>query len=201
MDWLAVAALWLGTAVFAVKSADLKPEPGFPSFLTSGLWNYAPLILVSIAALLMIFRALVPHRVPSKTADAAEAPLQKNVPTSIPIGSAAFRRHGVPDTRLDEAFGYMCETEWGRANNMDEVAIEREIRDKLQMDLITAFGRIGPDGGPVPIDAPMWESMSLSPHTGHAVMDDKSIVYYDIQFAKRDLRRLWPTWRDTFGLA
>jgi len=66
LDWLAVVSLWLGAALFAIRSANLQAMKGAPSIVTSELWNYAPLALLSVALVLMAWRAIRGGRAPTE---------------------------------------------------------------------------------------------------------------------------------------
>jgi hypothetical protein len=186
----------------------------------SGGWSYLPIGVLTLAAavyLINLIRAQLPPK-PKTAILAAEpaAPHQASMPNkeankkgaeknttpfvAFPIGSQTFRRHDIPDTRLANAFGYLTTTEWGRDHGADEGSIDREIRDKLHLDLLTAFGRVGERGSLNPIEVDIWESVSLNPQTGNAETEDGHVMYFDLQFSMKELRALWPTWHDTFGI-
>ena len=71
MDWLAVACLWLGAAILAIKGADLKAMPGAPVLITTELWRYAPILLVTLAAIITAARAFSPRPSPTNGATAS----------------------------------------------------------------------------------------------------------------------------------
>jgi hypothetical protein len=65
LDWMGIVSLWIGAIVFAVKSLD-APLPGVaPSFLAAGFWNYVPLVLVTIALAIFLYRLLSPAAPPT----------------------------------------------------------------------------------------------------------------------------------------
>lgn len=97
LDWFAVASFWVGGLVFTVKSIGPPLMPGAPAFLAANFWNYVPLVLISIALALFLYRLWRPAHLTSAVA-----------PTVPEVDSAELRlqvpaRLGVTPTRLGEA--------------------------------------------------------------------------------------------------
>jgi len=57
-DWFTIFCLWIGAAVFAINQARLPLMSGAPAFLASGVWNFVPLVLLTLALGVFIVRAL-----------------------------------------------------------------------------------------------------------------------------------------------
>lgn len=60
LDWLGVVTLWIGALIMAIKAGDLPAPAGAPSFLSSDLWAFGPIALVTAALLIFIFRLIRP---------------------------------------------------------------------------------------------------------------------------------------------
>ena len=61
-DWFAVATLWLGAAIMAIKAGDLPLIHGMPSFFTSSIWDYLPFALVSLYGVVAFSKANVGNK-------------------------------------------------------------------------------------------------------------------------------------------
>lgn len=86
-----MAGLWIGAVTLAIKSAGLKPLPGAPAFLSSDLWAYVPVTLVTLAAAVMLWRAIWPsHR--SNPPEAAQNDVS-NRPPRVPLLDDFTRRY------------------------------------------------------------------------------------------------------------
>lgn len=72
LDWLGVASLWLGALLLAIKSADIPLMTGMPSLLTSGVWNFIPLALITFALAAFLYRQFKPESVVIDDTDKAE---------------------------------------------------------------------------------------------------------------------------------
>jgi hypothetical protein len=64
-DWLAVVGLWLGAALLAIRETALPLMSGAPAFFASGIWNFIPLALLTMALGIFIYRQLNPTSVPA----------------------------------------------------------------------------------------------------------------------------------------
>jgi len=60
LDWLGVVTLWLGALIMAIKAGGIPAPAGSPAFLSSDLWSFAPVVLVSVAGAIALQRALSP---------------------------------------------------------------------------------------------------------------------------------------------
>jgi hypothetical protein len=56
MDRLALAGLWIASAVLAIKTGDLPLMAGAPRFFSSLIWGYVPFVLVSISGIILVFK-------------------------------------------------------------------------------------------------------------------------------------------------
>jgi hypothetical protein len=125
----------------------------------------------------------------------------QNSPTPSPQAVASAPKtvrpvKGLPDTRMALIFKHMRQSKWAANHVASDVDIDREIRDKLHADALTAYGRVGADGNCDPLRTDVWVSLKLNPKTGNAETPDGDPMYYDIQFEGVEVSRLWPALRD-----
>jgi hypothetical protein len=117
-------------------------------------------------------------------------PAQAAIPPPNPLRPLAY---GIPDMGLYNALERVGMSVWADQHHADDSAVEQELRDKVHMGALTAFGRLGPNSKLDSIKGADWEKLVLNPDSGDAEMGDGSVMYYDLQFVSRDVRALWPT--------
>ena len=94
LDWLGVICLWIGAAVLAFKSAEAPLPRAAPPVLASGIWNYVPVILVSVALLIFIYRQIVPAN-PALNSSTTPDKLKPRIHTPLP--EAVFQPPSTPE--------------------------------------------------------------------------------------------------------
>jgi len=72
LDWLGIVSLWVGAIIMAIKSADAPLVGGAPSWLSSGIWGHAPLVLITLYLAVALYRLLSPVSEPAPKPEAAE---------------------------------------------------------------------------------------------------------------------------------
>lgn len=83
LDWLGIVTLWLGAIIMAIRAGDLPAPPGAPAMLSSNLWAYAPLTLVTVAIAIFIYRTLRPAS-PRNAIPFVGNPTEAEAPLRIP---------------------------------------------------------------------------------------------------------------------
>lgn len=91
MDWFGVAMLWLGAAILAVKSADVRLMPGAPDLFASDWWSYVPLLLITAAGVIMLVRAVKPDT--TFDGPVADTAPQQQAPERLGGGVHALQQH------------------------------------------------------------------------------------------------------------
>lgn len=100
---------------------------------------------------------------------------------------------GRPDARLVKVFEYVHKSSrWAEAHKATGPDVLREIRDKLSLRVLSAWGRREPDTPIERIPWQQWGALLLNPGTGGAQTDAGAMVWHDVQFDMGDVYRLWP---------
>lgn len=185
LDWLGIFGLWLGAALFAIKSANLPLAPGAPIFLTSQVFALAPFWLLTASALILIYRVTLGRNLKLAAKDEVRA-----IPTVVARESK--RSVGTPNTTLAEAMLFVRGSTWAEGKTLSDDDVKREITDKLYLGALTAFGRRSVAGSIVPILPETWEEVRLDPETGHAFILGREPSYFGIQFDRVYLNGTWP---------
>jgi hypothetical protein len=100
---------------------------------------------------------------------------------------------GTPNISLRRAVQTVLSSRWADDHQATESRVLVEIRDKLQLRRLTAFGRQEPGGGIAAIPSAHWAGYSLDPQSGNAVIGDQ-IGYFDVQLDENYVDALWPAY-------
>jgi hypothetical protein len=114
--------------------------------------------------------------------------------------SDEFRLKGRPDTSLALALQHLSGSVWATHHKAGAAAVNRELADKLTLGIITAFGRIEPEGAIEPMNPLVWRSLRFDAKRGNAIGPDDRSMYYDLQFDSEYLEVTWPTPRGWMAL-
>jgi hypothetical protein len=87
---------------------------------------------------------------------------------------------------------HIARSEWGKLHGRDYSDIDRELRDKLHLKRLWAWGRVGEDGKLDPIVVDIWDAVRFTPDTGDLHNADGSVMYFGIQFDMVQVRLVWP---------
>lgn len=99
----------------------------------------------------------------------------------------------VPDVGLAQAYNIVARSIWAEDHKPSPEAILREVRDKLHMHKLTAFGRREPSAPIEPIPPRMWAGLEVDPKRQAAVtLGAGEVAFHDLQFDQSYVRNAWP---------
>lgn len=190
MDWLAIAGLWVATAVLAIKTGDLPLVTGAPAFFSAAWWGYVPFALATLSGLVLLARAqrtMLDQQPMSRRAGISTlTPLAEHmVSKDIPLG---IQR---PTIGLENAVGIILQSKWASLHEADLDLCAQELRDKLAAGLLAAYGR--PNRGAVigPIPQRRWREMTIDLASRCAVKR-RHPIFWDLQFDGDYVAEFWP---------
>ncbi|MCA1654691.1 MAG: hypothetical protein ABR588_00350 [Sphingomicrobium sp.] len=153
LDWLGVVGLWIGAIVLAFKSAGAPLLPGAPVIFAATFWNFMPVVLVSFALLIFIYRQLRPPVPTLPALRALVAPRQappiassQEAAPPQPQGGSAERVF-VPDGLTPRKLMAMCE---GKTSHQAQVSIKPFIGKWIRVSgIVRDFMMLSEDWGAV----------------------------------------------------
>lgn len=198
-DALAVFSILVGGVLSCAVSAVTAPK-GWRALL---LWGAAGLFAI-LSASFLIWQRSVDLAIAGPICYAAIPVLTVILVTvivtrrtsqvvKVPVQEKNTQPGGVPDMSLRRAAEYVSGCIWASEHSPTPSRILTEMRDKLYLRQLTAFGRREPQGPPEPILWKSWPAYTLDPKTGSALSADGAPAFYDIQFDGSYVRRVWPS--------
>lgn len=190
-DALAVFGIWMsGALTSAVGAVAVRGRT------RAALWVLATIFgLLAVGALITARRvdwgALLPIAyalMPPLTVGAVAAMLRgaNEAPTEI------RQPMGAPNITLETAYDVIDDSAWGQQfGRLTSEIILQELRDKLHMRRITAFGRKTAGAPLEPIPARAWKRLRLDKTKNAAVDHRGRAAFTDIQFNGDHVRARW----------
>jgi hypothetical protein len=189
MDWMGVASLWIGAFVFAAKSVGAEAPSWAPGWFSSGVWNFVPLVLISIAVLLFGRRLAIGWDAAKATSNRVE------MPSSIALAPEPERLTlpmESPNINLPNAMTIVMHSTWAEQHGAKVPDALREMADKLSLHKLTAFGRRMPDARIEPIPHKRWASLEVSlSHKAAVDAKTKEVAFHDLQFDSDYVNGVW----------
>ena len=199
MDWLGVVGLWLGAAVYAIKTAGLPLMEGAPTFLASDFWGYLPLALLSVAAVIFLWRALRPvaatdHPLPSQASPAATPAKPSPRPPWYAVAASTHSRWE-PNMAVGDVATYLInESAWyARREHLQMRDITAEIQDRLHKGEVTGWGCEHPGDTDLFQVAPAaWGSAEIRLDDDYAFFPAEGVKAYQVKLARGEVEIAWP---------
>ncbi|WP_395671395.1 hypothetical protein [Phenylobacterium sp.] len=103
-----------------------------------------------------------------------------------------FQPDGSPDTKLSKVCEYVLRgSYWASQHRPSGPEMLQEIRDKLHLRRLSAWGRREVGGSIERIPWQQWSKLSLVPSQAAAMSDSGQVAWHDVQF---EMQQVWAIW-------
>lgn len=171
---------------------------GAPFWLAANWWNYVPLALLTIYAVVALYRVIHPlasdtMQGPTKGRGTPTPTIAVNRDPPLPTFATSRRSNWQPDTTFLNAMLYLHkEAQWGQGRGRTTKLIRDTLLEALASSRITSWGRAHPDEPEYQILPRFWILVDVTLESNCVFSRTLNAAAYEVRLCRAELTAMWP---------